>query len=235
MKRRTLLIPARPNKTARFKRPLVNTARANKTERGWLLKLTTKKPRAVSPPPAPEVDIEPPNSISNVKRVVKRPKEPTDLNIQAQPTIKPATCEVGTQIGLPLGEFLKRQNQLINTKATEEPPLQGYWTHKVNLPYPPESAGGQFVQPQFVQQQQQQAASQLAPQQQVALQHQVALQQQQFVPQQQFLQTIDGNFVQVVPSNALPKAYQTHFVNRQQRRNHRKRTRYVNRRGDRSN
>lgn len=168
---------------------------SNKSDRGKLLRLSTLKPRAESPKRSIEVDTIPEGSIDATKRIVRivdRSDRQKSLNIQVQQTHK----EAAVQVGIPLGEYLKRKRQSAPQIATPGPevPLQGYWTHKINLPYPQ-----QANQPQFV-----------APQQQ----------QQQ---QQPFVQTPDGNWVpynqpQVVylPQAPAPAAQ---FVNRSQRRN----------------
>lgn len=241
IKRRTLLIPPRPNRSGRFKRPL---SKISKGERGRLLQLSTKKPVDKTPAPTPQVEIEPPNSVTNVKRIVRvvhRSKQPTNLDIVEIRT----TREFGTQFGVPLGEFLKRRSahakhsQQSVVKTTEEPPLQGYWTHKVNLPYPPES-NGQYMQQQQVQQQQQQQLQQqpaqvvqFTPQQQIQPQFIQATNGNliQVAQQPQFVQIADGSLVQVMPSSFAPqKNYQSvKHTDRHRRRNYVKRQKYQQR------
>lgn len=100
-----------------------------------------------------------------------------------------------------------------------EPPLKSYWTHKVNLPYPPattnqpQSHAQQFAQQQFAQQQ--------LAQQQVA--------QQQFMPQQQ-LAFYPAPFMQPFPQPFVQTPYQQGpILSRRQRRNVDKRQKYIQR------
>lgn len=214
VKRRTLLIPPRPNRVTAFKRPSTSAI----GERGRLLKLSTKKPKIVAPPSTPQIDLEPPNSVTNIKRVARLAKQPT---IEAVST----TRDFGTQFGVPLGEFLKRRKQSV-AKPTGEPPLQGFWTHKINLPYPPQQ---QQVHQQQVQQQHPQQLVQFAQQPQFMQTTGGSL--VQVGQQPQFVQTANGNFVQIIPPNCAPqKNYQSiGQANRHKRRNYIKRQKYQQR------
>lgn len=184
--------------------------------RGRLLRLSTLKPRRNPPEQVIGVDPIPEGSVDATKRIVrivKRPSKPTSLNIELPQTTK----EVGIQFGIPLGEYLKRKRESAPPpSANQEPPLQGYWTHKVNLPYPPQQQ--QHNQPQFA----------IAP-----------TPPQPFVqqPQQAFTQAPDGNWIACAQPQVvyLPQqSYQTgSFANRRQRRNFFKSQKQHQRRTDR--
>lgn len=193
-------------------------------ERGRLLRLSTLKPKAGAPPKVLEVDPIPERSTDTTKRIVrivKRPSHPTSLDIEVQ---SQTTREIGVQFGIPLGEYLRRKRESAPPVVAPGPdaPLQGFWTHKVNLPYPPQ--GGDFGGPQFVIPQQQQA------QQQQQAFYQTAAPQQQFQQQQQaFYQPAPYNQVVYLP----PKNYSSgQFMNRRQRRNYQKSQRQQQRRAE---
>lgn len=61
---------------------------------------------------------------------------------------KPKTVSIGIQVGPPL----KKRPPSIVVPA-QEPPLRAYWTHKINLPFPPDGTcqQQQNIQQQFVQ------------------------------------------------------------------------------------
>lgn len=49
--------------------------------------------------------------------------------------VKPKQTSRGIQVGRPSPEL--NQERAANATTFIEPPLKGYWTHKINLPYPP--------------------------------------------------------------------------------------------------
>lgn len=172
-------------------------------ERGRLLHLSTRKPKARPAITVKEVDAEPKNCTDTTKRIVRivqRPQRPPTLDIE----VRTATREFGVQVGIPLHEYIKRQRSN-NPSASAPPvevPLQGYWTHKVNLPYPPDqfaSAPPQFVVPQ---QQQQFAQPFVQP-----------FQQQQFVQPYGQAQFQQAPFAQ--PQQPLSRQQKRNFVKHQ--------------------
>ncbi|XP_055308905.1 uncharacterized protein LOC129572830, partial [Sitodiplosis mosellana] len=110
----------------------------NNNQRGHLLRQSTLKPSPSEQPSLPKPDNIPANSIDTVKRVVRI--------IANTPTKEsPKKVSIGIQVGPPF----KRQPPPV-VVPSEEPPLRSYWTHKVNLPYPPAQAP--VHQPQLIQQ-----------------------------------------------------------------------------------
>lgn len=138
-------------------------------ERGRLLRKSTLRPEP-SVTETHEPDPIPPNSVSNVKRIVRIVKRPVEtqtsntIGTQTIAPVKPKTVSIGIQVGGANNDLLEKTSFL---SAGPEPPLRSYWTHKVNLPYPPghynsvqaplaHFANGQqhqqyqqFVQPQY--------------------------------------------------------------------------------------
>lgn len=181
------------------------------TERGKLLRQSTLKPAISAQKTIREPDPEPANSTSTVKRVVRivhRPHEPNTLDV----TVVPKTRSIGIQVGLPSRELDKRRDILPVVAPQQEPPLKSYWTHRVNLPYPPTQTHERqaILSGQHVQQPQQ-----------------YQYYQQQYVPtlpfpqqQQQFMQA--GPFMQPVVQHQLPPT-------RRQKRNFIKHQKYLQR------
>lgn len=121
-------------------------------ERGKLLRLSTKKPVTAKPQVLRKPDPVPANSADTTKRIVRvvhRPPSSSTLDV----SIVPKTRSIGVQVGAPAPELSIRP---IVVQAPE-PPLRSYWTHRINLPYPPQAVqptvSGQYFQPQQQQQQ----------------------------------------------------------------------------------
>lgn len=105
--------------------------------RGQLLRLSTLKPKPVGAQAIQEPDEIPPNSLSIVKRVVRLqlppPEKGTAKSIQTQTPalIKPQTASIGIQVGeSAFGRPTKSEQY-------NELPLKSFYTHKINLPFPP--------------------------------------------------------------------------------------------------
>ncbi|XP_055304544.1 uncharacterized protein LOC129569580 [Sitodiplosis mosellana] len=110
----------------------------NNNQRGHLLRQSTLKPSPSEKPSLPKPDNIPINGIDTVKRVIR---------IVANTPAKESPKEVS--IGIQVGPPFKRQPPPV-VVPSGEPPLRSYWTHKVNLPYPPAQAP--VHQPQLIQQ-----------------------------------------------------------------------------------
>lgn len=84
---------------------------------------------------------------SRIVRIVQPTgkKGPVSLGIQ----VKPKTVSIGIQVGEPSPELSRER--LPNATTFIEPPLKAYWTHKINLPYPPSTIPK--LQPQLPSQQ----------------------------------------------------------------------------------
>lgn len=104
-------------------------------ERGRLLQQSTLKPPPAERQPAAVSDEIPPNHIDTTKRIVRI------VNKERMPTIDvtvvPTTKSIGVQVGTPSPELNKRRMIPPVVAPSPEPPLNGFWTHRVNLPYPP--------------------------------------------------------------------------------------------------
>lgn len=107
-----------------------------KTERGRLLHLSTiKRPAPIHSKPILEPEPLPSNCITNTRRIVRIVRSPhvaegtESLGIQ----VKPATRSIGVQVP----EIVTRPEPAFCAPPPTEPPLKSYWTHKVNLPFPP--------------------------------------------------------------------------------------------------
>lgn len=194
---------------------IIPVHRNSVTERGRLLRLSTAKPAATVQEAPEEPEPVPSNCTSNTRRIVRIVKRPftvegtETLGIQ----VSPKTVSIGIQVGTPSRELQKIERPSCEAPFIE-PPLRSYWTHKVNLPYPPattsqhQSNAQQFAQQQLAQQQ---------------------LAQQQYMPQQQlafypapFMQPFQQPFVQT-PYQQGP------ILSRRQRRNVDKRQKYIQR------
>lgn len=117
-------------------------------ERGRLLRQSTLKPAAVEPPAQRQPDPLPSNSVDTVKRVVRfagRGRETSFINVNPLGSTEPKTVSIGIQVGTPSTEIGQRYVPAVVTPAPE-PPLRSYWTHKVNLPYPPAQSQAHYVQ-----------------------------------------------------------------------------------------
>lgn len=188
------------------------------SDRGRLLRLSTLKPPVSDPLPTATVDQISEGSVDTVKRIVRivnRPSQPVSLDIEVQRAKK----NIGTQVGLSLGEFLKRKRESVPPIVTAGPevPLQGFWTHRVNLPYPPQ---GEITAPQFV----------VQPQQQ--LQQQLQQQQVYYAQQQAYYQQPPQNQVVYLPQKNYSSGQ---FMNRRQRRNYNKSQKHQQRRANQNN
>lgn len=106
-------------------------------EKGRLLQQSTLKP-APSVVEIREPDPIPPNSVSNIKQIVRIVKNPppTGKSISIGTQARPKSVSIGIQVGEPSKELRKPSIPSIVAPGPE-PPLRAYWTHKVNLPYPP--------------------------------------------------------------------------------------------------
>lgn len=178
-------------------------------ERGILLQKSTRKPAVSKPKTIRKPDPVPANSTDTTKRIVRvvhqLPKQ-TTLNV----TVVPKTNSIGVQVGSPTpGLGIKPI-----VVPAPEPPLKSYWTHHINLPYPPTQT--QEVQPafsgQYVQQQQQR-------------QPQYHYYQQSYAPSLPYTQQ---QFGQAVPFNQ--PFVEQHPPTRRQKRNYIKHQKYLQRR-----
>lgn len=68
-----------------------------------------------------------------IVRIVNRPLKSTTLDV----TVVPRTKSIGIQVGSPSPELDKRHGIAPVVTPAADPPLKSYWTHRVNLPYPP--------------------------------------------------------------------------------------------------
>lgn len=100
-------------------------------DKGELLRKSTLKPSINEPKPLQTPDPIPPGSTDTTKRIVRIVKKPLP-----SPS-PPKTVNIGVQVGSPF----KKKPSIVAPAPL--PPLQAYWTHKVNLPYPPN--GAQFA------------------------------------------------------------------------------------------
>lgn len=99
--------------------------------RGQLLRRSTLKPVASKVARIQKPDPVPANCVDTTKRIVRivhSPPRPATLGI----TLVPQTRSIGVQVGTP-----SVQLQVKPIAPPAEPPLRSYWTHHVNLPYPP--------------------------------------------------------------------------------------------------
>lgn len=122
------------------------------TERGRLLRQSTLKPASSAPKVVLEPDPEPINCTPTTKRIVRvvhRPREHSTLDV----TVVPESKSIGIQVGSPSRELDKRRGVPPVVTPQQEPPLRSYWTHRVNLPYPPSqpnelqaTLNGQYIQ-----------------------------------------------------------------------------------------
>lgn len=121
-------------------------------ERGRLLRQSTLKPVAVEPKPIREPDPILVNSVDTTKRIVRvvnRPLQTPTLDIE----VVPKTRSIGVQVCTPSLEIDNRQGVAPIVAPAPEPPHKSYWTHKVNLPYPPVQEPQMVVNATYMQQQ----------------------------------------------------------------------------------
>lgn len=166
-------------------------------ERGKLLRQSTLKPAVVTPKPVQEPDPIPANCTDTTKRItriVRQPNQPPILSV----TVVPKTKSIGVQVGSPSRELTKQNVVAPVVLSAPEPPLKSYWTHRINLPYPPAQSHGQqpVISGQYMQQPQQ-----------------YQYYQQQYAPplpftQPQFIQT--GPFNQPQPSRRQKRNFTKH-------------------------
>lgn len=193
----------------------IDDTRRHNNERGRLLQLSTQKPKPAESAPIGKPDEIPKNSIDTTKRIVRiaHDSHGTSLNV----CVKPKTASIGIQVGSP---FKKSRPPLV--LPSPEPPLRGYWTHKVNLPFPPN---------------QQPAHHQPQPYQQPAAQQQPTVYQQPFPYQSNA--SYHGNYPYMAPmiicpprqpqSYAYPVNQPISEFTRKNRRNYVKRQKYLER------
>lgn len=170
-------------------------------ERGRLLRQSTLKPSHRETKALLEPDPIPPNSIDNTKRIVR-------IVAPHKQPIKPKTVSIGIQTNL-IGSPLKKSIPPVVSPAPE-PPLRSYWTHKINLPYPPS--------PQY--------GNQNTQQQQVF--HHIPQQPLAFYPAHP--QPAYQHFPYQLQEPVAPvHFYQQPVLTRKQRRNHISREKYIKR------
>lgn len=167
------------------------------------MKQSTLKPAPSRETPIGQPDPIPANCLDTTKRIVRivRPprsaNQPVSLDIQ----VLKKTVSIGIQVGSPT--LPPRQVIASVVTPAPEPPLRSYWTHKVNLPFPPGAAGSaQQIQQSHWNQHQYYSPQFMQPVQQYPL-VQVPFQQPNYLPQP--------------------------FVSRRQRRNADKRQKYSER------
>lgn len=194
----------------------------SKAERGRLLRLSTLKPKQDSNISTPKPDPISPNSINTTKRIVRivdREKGGRSLDIQLE---RPKFVSIGVQVGSPSPQFASRAPKPFAPAPKPLPPLRSYWTHKVNLPYPPEQNSQQIhsqplsVPQPFQQQQFVPPSNQFGPPQYFTT---------QVAPQQYQQPTYEAVYE---PVYQVP-FYQRPALSRKQRRNANKREKYIQR------
>lgn len=123
------------------------------SERGKLLRKSTLKPAVDKPVPIREPDPILPNCTDTTKRIVRIVQRQHTSASTLDVTVVPKTKSIGIQVGTPSPELNKRQVVPPIVLPAQEPPLKSYWTHRVNLPYPPAQAhevqpmlNGQYLQ-----------------------------------------------------------------------------------------
>lgn len=176
-------------------------------ERGRLLRQSTLKPAPSCKIPNATPDPIPTNCLDNTKRIVRvvKPANSANQTVSLDIKVVPKTVSIGIQVGTPSPDLARHQPRAVVVAPGPEPPLRSYWTHKVNLPYPPAAATTE-VPPQY-QWTQQYYAPQFMP----------------TVPQFPFAQA---------PYQQQIHGYQQPTFSRRQRRNADKRQKYLNRKGN---
>lgn len=189
-------------------------------ERGRLLKKSTLKPATSKPRQELIPDPIPVNSIDTTKRIVRVVKNHHNTSTLGV-SVVPKTVSIGIQVGSPCAELSRKKIAPV-VVPNPEPPLTGFWTHKVNLPYPPQNPI-QHHQPPIHHQHQ--------PVHQQPIHHQTF--HHQIQPQfyhQPYEQQPVYQYPQVIvqpPPQVVQ--YQPHqpFMSRRQRRNNDKRQKYI--------
>lgn len=100
--------------------------------RGRLLRQSTLKPQVEAETAIAQPDPIPRGAVDSVKRIVR-------IVRNSPPVVDPPPkkfVSVGVQVGTPSRQLYK-PHLATEKPAFVEPPLKGYWTHHVNLPYPP--------------------------------------------------------------------------------------------------
>lgn len=204
------------------------TNNESKGDRGRLLKLSTLKPTNTASVRKQEPDPIPVNCIDTTKRIVRIIKSsggPTSLDVE----VRPKTVSIGIQVGKPSPQLARKQPTVFAPAPKPLPPLRSYWTHKINLPYPPDQSPNQLQVNQAPDAQGNQfMQSSVVHPQQVS---QIPIQQaNHFMPQPQYFLPYEPVYQPPVqaPTYRAP-FYQRPSLSRKQRRNNIKRERYLQR------
>lgn len=185
--------------------------------RGQFLHQSTLKPTEPAVATVASPDPIPNNCVPNTKRIVRIVKNqtPSGKSVSCGIQAKPKSVSIGVQVNevcfiQPKVNFVAPATSPSTIAPIIEQPLRSYWTHKVNLPYPPEQLP--IVQNRVNQLHKQQRFELQQLQQQH--QYQLSLQQQNYEQQISTAYTVSPSHGQPGPS-INPRRMRRNFVKSQ--------------------